>query len=154
MSDLNRTVLVAVTGAAWLSSACAVKCTVNSGNMRNPHPKLLFLGKLPPIRRRKVGMTSNQHGPYALGDTRATMGSTKGSQAVTRSKSLKTPLSSDWGLQLDLMKLESLVTADQPRRGEYVLGSCTHRPSRQGSRQYPNADVHRQKVGLVTGTKS
>ncbi len=34
------------------------------------------------------------------------------------------------------MKLESLVTADQPRRGEYVLEPCTHCPSRQGSRQY------------------
>ena len=29
--------LQAKTGAAWLSSACAVKCTLNWGNMRNPH---------------------------------------------------------------------------------------------------------------------
>ena len=56
---------------------------------------------------------------------------------------IKTGLSSDWGLQLDLMKLESLVTAYQLRRGEYVLGFCTHRPSRQGSRQYPNSVVGR-----------
>jgi len=34
--------LVVVTGDAWLSSACAVKCTVNSGNMRNPRPVLYF----------------------------------------------------------------------------------------------------------------
>ncbi len=26
-----------MTGAAWLPSACAVKCTLNWGNMRNPH---------------------------------------------------------------------------------------------------------------------
>ncbi len=85
MSDLNRTVLVVVTGAAWLSSACVVKCTVNSGNMRNPHLVLFFYKKLPPIRRRKVGMTSNQHGPYVLGYTRATMAATMGCQAAKRS---------------------------------------------------------------------
>ena len=32
-------------------------------------------------------MTSNQHGPYALGYTRGTMAGTKGRQAVRRSKS-------------------------------------------------------------------
>ena len=32
-------------------------------------------------------MTSNQHGSYVLGDTRATMARTMGSQAVTRSQS-------------------------------------------------------------------
>ena len=43
--------------------------------------------KLPVLNGRKVGMTSNQHGSYTLGDTRATMGSTKGRQAVRWSKS-------------------------------------------------------------------
>ena len=74
-------------------------------------------------------MTSNQHGTYVLGDTDATMVGTKGSQAARRSQSQKADLSSDWSLQLDSMKLESLVTVDQPRYGEYVPGSCTHRPS-------------------------
>jgi hypothetical protein len=46
---------------------------------------------------------------------------------------LKTVHSSDWGLQLDPMKLESLVIAHQPWRGEYVPGPCTHRPSSHGS---------------------
>ena len=78
MFDLNRTNLVAVTGAAWLSSACAGRGTVNSGNMRNPHLELIFLKKLLWITKRKVGMTSNQHGPYALGYTRATMATTMG----------------------------------------------------------------------------
>jgi len=41
----------------------------------------------------------------------------------------KTVHSSDWGLQLDPMKLESLVIAYQQWRGEYVPGPCTHRPS-------------------------
>ncbi len=38
---------------------------------------------------------------------------TKGSDLVTVSKSQKVYLSPDWSLQLDFMKLESLVIADQ-----------------------------------------
>ena len=45
----------------------------------------------------------------------------------------KTGLSSDCSLQLDCMKLESLVNAYQLRRIEYVPGPCTHRPSHHGS---------------------
>ena len=45
----------------------------------------------------------------------------------------KTVLSSDCRLQLVCMKAESLVIADQLRRGEYVLGPCTHRPSHHES---------------------
>jgi hypothetical protein len=41
------------------------------------------------------------------------MARTKGSDLVTVSKSQKACLSSDWSLQLDSMKLESLVIADQ-----------------------------------------
>ncbi len=58
-------------------------------------------------------MTSNQHGAYAQGNTHPTMVSTMGSQAVRRSKSLKTSLSSDCGLQLAHMKLELVVIAGQ-----------------------------------------
>ena len=49
---------------------------------------------------------------------------------------LKAGLSSDCSLQLDCMKLESLVKAYQQRRLEYVPGPCTHRPSRHGSWQH------------------
>ena len=58
-------------------------------------------------------MTSNHHAPYDLGYTRATMAQTKGSEVVRRSKSQKRRLSSDCSLQLDYMKLESLVIANQ-----------------------------------------
>ena len=78
-------------------------------------------------------MMSSHHGPYAQGYTRATMGATKGCYLVTGCQSQKTGLSSDWGLQLDPMKSESLVIADQQRCGEYVPGPCTHRPSHHGS---------------------
>ena len=58
-------------------------------------------------------MTSSHRGPYALGCKRATMAGTKGSDTARWSKSQKSSLSSDCSLQLDCMKLESLVIADQ-----------------------------------------
>ena len=58
-------------------------------------------------------MTSSPHGPYVQGYTRATMGRTKGRKPARGSKSHKSVLSSDWSLQLDSMKLESLVIVDQ-----------------------------------------
>ena len=79
---------------------------------------------------------SSHHGLYAQGDTRATMAGTEGCQAARWSQSLKAGLSSDWSLKPDSMKLESLVIAHQPWRGEYVPGPCTHRPSSHGSRGY------------------
>ncbi len=79
-------------------------------------------------------MTSSHHGPYVQGYTRATMVGTKGCEAARWSQSQKTGLSSDWSLQLDSMKLESLVIADQHGSGEYVPGPCTHRPSHHGRR--------------------
>ncbi len=65
------------------------------------------------INRRKVGTTSSHHGLYVQGYTRATMGGTKGCNTVRWSESQKAVLSSDWSLQLDSMKVESLVIADQ-----------------------------------------
>ena len=71
------------------------------------------LARLPAQAERKAGTTSGHHGPYAQGYTRATMAATEGSEDASRSESQKGCLSSDWSLQLDSMKLESLVIADQ-----------------------------------------
>ena len=78
-------------------------------------------------------MTSNHHALYVLGDTRATMVGTKRGETAMLSETQKADLSSDWSLQLDFMKLELLVIANQPCRGEYVPGPCTHRPSNHES---------------------
>ena len=83
--------------------------------------------------RRKVGMTSSHHGLYGQGYTRATMVETEGSQRASGSQSQKACRSPDRSLQLDSVKSESLVIADQLCRGEYVPGPCTHRPSHHGS---------------------
>ncbi len=58
-------------------------------------------------------MTSSPHGPYDRGYTRATMAGTERREPAKGSQSQKTGLSSDWSLQLDSMKSESLVIADQ-----------------------------------------
>ena len=58
-------------------------------------------------------MTSSPHGLYDWGYTRTTMAITEGSETARWSQSQKSRLSSDWSLQLDSMKSESLVIADQ-----------------------------------------
>ena len=58
-------------------------------------------------------MTSNHHAPYGLGYTRTTMAVTTSCDLATGSESLKDSLSSDWSLQPDSMKLESLVIPNQ-----------------------------------------
>ncbi len=63
--------------------------------------------------RRKVGTTSSHHGPYEWGYTRATMANTKGCEPAMVSESHKVSHSPDWSQQLDSMKSESLVIANQ-----------------------------------------
>ncbi len=75
--------------------------------------KLGTLEILPRLTWRKVGMTSSPHGLYVQGYTRATMDGTEGSDIARWSQSQKAVPSSDRSLQLDSVKLESLVIADQ-----------------------------------------
>ena len=105
-------------------------------------------------------MTSSPHGPYAQGYTRATMACPKGCEPVRGSQSQKAGLSSDWGLQLDPMKLESLVIADQhaavntfsglvhTARHTTKVGWTRSRPSQ------PRKGKQAPKVWLVIGMKS
>ena len=58
-------------------------------------------------------MTSSHHGPYVQGYTRATMVGTVSRKRASASQSQKTHLSTDKSLQLDSLKSESLVIADQ-----------------------------------------
>ena len=92
-------------------------------------------------------MTSNQHGPYVRGDTRVTMAGHRGKPCCKAERIPKTRLSSDRSLQPDSVKLDSLVIAHQPRRGEYVPGPCTHRPSSHGSLGYLKSVTGRSGQG-------
>ena len=60
-----------------------------------------------------MGTTSNPHGPYVQGYTRATMDGTKGCEPARGSQSQKAVLSSDCRLKPACMKSELLVTASQ-----------------------------------------
>ena len=104
-------------------------------------------------------MTSSPHGLYVQGYTRATMGGTEGCEPAKGSQSHKTVLSSDWSLQLDFMKLESLVIADQHAAVNTFPG-LVH-TARQVSRiecsrrRCSNPSVRKvSKECLVRGTKS
>src|SRR5688500_10112265 len=99
-------------------------------------------------------MTSSPHGPYAQGYTRATMDVTKGCETARWSQSQKAVLSSDCSLQLDCMKLESLVIVDQLRHGEYVPGPCTHRASRHGSCERPKSVSEPSRGQAAEGERS
>ena len=94
-------------------------------------------------------MTSNQHGPYVRGDTRVTMAGTERRDGATPSRPQKAGPSSDRSLQPGSVKLESLVIAHQPWRGEYVPGPCTHRPSSHESLKRLKSVTARSGLGRV-----
>src|SRR3546814_16301927 len=88
------------------------------------------LMRLPVTNRRKVGMTSSHHGPYGQGYTRTTMVGTEGCNTARWSQSQKADPSPDRSLQLDSVKSESNVIADQIGRAscrervcQYVLNA-------------------------------
>ncbi len=111
------------------------------------------------INRRKVGMTSSPHGPYVRGYTRATMVGTEGRKAARWSQSQKTGLSSDRSLQLDFVKLESLVIADQQAAVNTFPGlvhtarQATKAGSTRSRCRNPSGSKA-PKVRLVIGAKS
>lgn len=82
-------------------------------------------------------MTSNHHGLYVLGHTRATMAGTTGVQS--REAELIPKSRSQFGLQAATRLHEVGIASNRgsERRGEYVPGPCTHRPSHHESWQHP-----------------
>ena len=104
-------------------------------------------------------MTSSPHGLYAQGYTRATMAGTMGSDLARVSKSQKAGLSSDWSLQFDSMKVESLVIADQHAAVNTFPGlvhTARHTTKADDTRsRWPNPSGREApKVWPVIGVKS
>ena len=150
-----------VRGAAWLSSARAVRCRVKSHNERNPC-RQLPTGKAGDsvgtagVNREEGGDDVKSARPLHSGLHTCYNGRYRGQQYCEVKRILKAVLSSDRSLQPDSVKPDSLVIAHQPRRGEYVPGPCTHRPSSHGSwgyLKYVTAEG-RPRVKPVTGAKS
>ena len=126
-------------GAAWLSSARAVKCRLKCHNERNPCRQLPSgyagdSGGTATARCEEGGDDVKSARPLRPGLHTCYNGRYRGPAPGNMRPILKACLSSDWGLQPDPMKLDSLVIAHQPWRGEYVPGPCTHRPSSHESR--------------------
>src|SRR3954447_893863 len=93
-------------------------------------------GDPPVTSRRKAGMTSSPHGPYGLGYTRATMVVTVGSEIARSSQSPKA-ISVRSHSATRVREVGIASNRGSARRGEYVPGPCTHRPSHHGSWFYP-----------------
>ena len=107
-----------MTDAAWLSSARVVRCWVKSRNERNPHLQL------PSGYAGHSGETAGDKPEEGGDDVKSSWllraglhtcynGSDRGLQACEGELISKNCLSSDCTLQLECMKLESLVIADQ-----------------------------------------
>ena len=125
-------------GAAWLSSARAVRCRLKCHNERNPRGQLLAgdaedSGQTAIVRCEEGGDDVKSARPLRPGLHTCYNGGYRRQLPGDGMPIPKTSLSSDWSLQPDSTKLDSLVIAHQPRRGEYVPGPCTHRPSSHGS---------------------
>ena len=134
-----------------MSSARVVRCWVKSRNERNP--RLLLL----PARELSEG-TAGDNPEEGVDDVKSSWplhpglhtcynGRYKGQLNREMAPIPKAGLSSDRSLQLDSVKLESLVIAHQPWRGEYVPGPCTHRPSSHGSSEYLKFVTARSDLG-------
>ena len=126
-------------GAAWLSSARAVRCRLKCHNERNPFLRLPsgnagHSADTAIVRCEEGGDDVKSARPLRPGLHTCYNGRYRGQLPREGMRIPKAGLSSDWGLQPDSMKLDSLVIAHQPWRGEYVPGPCTHRPSSHESR--------------------
>ena len=121
-------------GAAWLSSARAVRCRLKCHNERNPPPRLPaghagHSADTAAARREEGGDDVKSARPLRPGRHTCYNGADSGKPRGDAARIPKPPPSSDRSLQPGSVKLDSLVIAHQPWRGEYVPGPCTHRPS-------------------------
>ena len=125
-------------GAAWLSSARAVRCRLKCHNERNPSLQLPSgnagdSGGTAIARCEEGGDDVKSARPLRPGLHTCYNGGYRGPLHGDVRPIPKSPPSSDRSLEPDSAKLDSLVIAHPPWRGEYVPGPCTHRPSSHGS---------------------
>ncbi len=84
---------------------------------------------------------SSQHGPYTLGYTHTTMA--KNNELQAGNSKLISQISPQFRLRSATRPHEVGIGSNRGSacRGEYVLGSCTHRPSRQQSQGWMNTPL-------------
>ena len=135
-----------------MSSARAVRCRLKCHNERNPCRQLLAgdaedSGGTASVSCEEGGDDVKSARPLHPGRHTCYNGVDSGKPPGDRERNPKPRLSSDRSLQPDSVKLDSLVIAHQPWRGEYVPGPCTHRPSSHGSRGYLKSVTARIGLG-------
>ena len=106
------------TGAAWLSSARVVRCWVKSRNERNPHLQLPtgragHSGETAGDKPEEGGDDVKSSWPLRAGLHTCYNGGDSGMRRCEPEPIPKSRPSSDCTLQLECMKVESLVIADQ-----------------------------------------
>ena len=152
------------TGGAWLSSARAVRCWVKSRNERNPRRVLpAFSWALTRDCRRQAGGRRGRRQvimplmPWAAHVLQWP------AQWVATPRGGADPKSRpQFGSQAATRLREAGVASNRgsARRGEYVPGPCTHRPSHHPSRLHPKPPAEplkgaeASKVWRVRGVKS
>ena len=135
-----------------MSSARAVRCRLKCHNERNPRRQLLTVkaedsGGTAIVRCEEGGDDVKSARPLRPGLHTCYNGGYRALPPGDGALIVKLPPSSDWSLQPDSTKLDSLVIAHQPWRGEYVPGPCTHRPSSHESRECLKAVTARVGLG-------
>jgi hypothetical protein len=128
-------------GAAWLSSARVVRCWVKSRNERNPRP--LLPSRYGGHSEETAGDKPEEGGddvksawPLCLGLHTCYNGRYK--PLRSREGELIGESLSQFGSQAATRLREVGIASNRgsARRGEYVPGPCTHRPSHHESRLY------------------
>ena len=152
------------TGGAWLSSARVVRCWVKSRNERNPR------FQLPTGKAGHSGVTAGDKPEEGGDDVKSSCPLCPGLHTCynDRYKGLQTREGEPIPKNRPQFRLGSATRpheggiASNPgsaRRGEYVPGPCTHRPSHHESGQHPKPVAQPlwrepSKVGLAIGVKS
>ncbi len=136
-----------------------MRCSVKSGNERNPCRQLPagnagHSGETARVKREEGADDVKSVWPLRPGLHTCYNGRYNEMQNREVEQISKTVLSSDWSLQLDSMKSESLVKGYQQRPLEYVPGPCTHRPSHHGSRLHPKSLTQPLGEGGAEGVSS
>ena len=128
-------------GAAWLSSARVVRCWVKSRNERNPYCQL------PSGQAGHSGETAPDNGEEGGDDVKSSWPLCPGlhtcynrryKPSQTREGELIGKSRRQFGLQSATRLHEAGIASNRgsARRGEYVPGPCTHRPSHHESGLY------------------
>src|SRR5205085_12282581 len=124
------------TGAAWLSSARAVRCWVKSRNERNPCGRLPVSDQTATINVEEGGDDVKSARPLRPGRHTRYNGWSNGSQPARGSQSYQSQSQFGWQAATRLPEVGVASNRGSAHHGEYVPGSGTHRPSHHESRQH------------------